>query len=528
MKGYHNIEKIIHNVGIRTTSIFRKNIKKQPNYPSIECLISTLDELKIGNITVKLQAEQLPKIYFPAIAQIQKDEEIVFIILRGIENDEVLIYDTDEGTKTIFLDELVKTWTGIIILLSIDESSIEPNFRKNRNNERIQTFEKGITYLVISLFFLAGLYCCRTLFDKLLWLMYSVGLTVAVLLLFNEFGEESETVQNICSLTSISNQNSTGCKVVTQSKASKIFNWISWSEIGLFYYSGSLLTLIVSFVYPITQLLSVIHLFSIIYFFWSVYYQWRVVKQWCTLCMLIQIISVLIFVIFLLSRTYDRINEITLNDFYSIVIPFSIPMALWFIIKHRWLESIKSLDFEKDLMNWTMNFDLFLAVLQKQPYTEIGRFSNEITIGNFQSSITLTMISNPLCKACAEAHKEVIELADYFVDELHVIIRFMGVNSDGQHVINHFYSFEGPENTLGVVEDWYKTKDLKKWNEKYPNFSQIHEQPETKEMEKWISSLNVEHTPTFFINGKQIIQPYSIYNLKYYIKKLSEEIMIEG
>lgn len=528
MRSYHNIEKIVQNVGIRTTRIFRKNIKKHPNYPSIECLISTLDELKISNITVKLQAQQLSKIYFPAIAQIQKDEEIVFIILRGIENDEVIIYDSDEGTKTILLDELLKTWTGITILLSIDENSIEPSFRKNRNNERIQTFEKYITYLVISLIFLACLYWCQTLFDKLLWLLYSVGLAVSVLLLINEFGEESEIVQNICGSTSISNQNSTGCKVVTQSKASKIFNWISWSEIGLFYYSGSLLTLTVSIVYPMTQFLSVIHIFSIIYFFWSVYYQWKVVKQWCILCVLIQIISVLIFIMFLLSSTYNRINEIALYNIYSLIIPFSIPMALWFIIKHRWIESIKSLNFEKDLMNWTMNFDLFLGALQKQPYIEIGRFSNDITIGNTHSTITLTMISNPLCNACAEAHKEVKELADYFDDELQVIIRFISFNPDSQNVINHFYSFEGAENTLEVVEDWYKTKDFKKWNEKYPNFSQIEAQPDTIEMENWMSSLNIEHTPTFFINGKKIIQPYSIYNLKYYIKKLSEEIMIEG
>jgi hypothetical protein len=178
-------------------------------------------------------------------------------------------------------------------------------------------------------------------------------------------------------------------------------------------------------------------------------------------------------------------------------------------------------------MNWAKNFDFFEALLQKKPYTEIGRFSNEITIGDPEAPIVLTMVSNPFCNPCAEAHKEVKALVEYFSDELQVIIRFVGNNADSKQIINHFYSFEGAEKREEVVEDWYKTKDLKKWNEKYPNFNKIGEQPEIKEIEKWIKAVNVEYTPTFFINGKQLMQPYSIYNLKYYVRNLSEVNMLE-
>ncbi len=71
MSHYKNLEKLLQNIGIKTTSIFRDNIKKQPNYPSMESLISILDELKISNISVKLQAEQLYMIYSSAIYHIQ-------------------------------------------------------------------------------------------------------------------------------------------------------------------------------------------------------------------------------------------------------------------------------------------------------------------------------------------------------------------------------------------------------------------------------------------------------------------------
>ena len=527
MPHYKNLEKLLQNIGIKTTSIFRDNIKKQPNYPSMESLISILDELKISNISVKLQAEQLSKISFPTIAHIEKEEESYFVILQSINNGEVHFYDTDKGMQTLSLAEFIKNWSGKTILLSIDENSVEPNYEKSLKKERIQTFEKGISYLIIGLLFFIGLYLGQSWFDKALWVLYCAGAAVSVLLLFNEFGEQNEIVQKLCGLKSNSIQNSTGCDVVTHSKASKVFEWLSWSEIGLFYFFGSLLILIISFVSPSVQLLSIIHLCPLIYVFWSVYYQWRVVKQWCLLCLLVQGISVLIFITFLLSGIYRQMDGVKLNDFYNLVIAFSLPVGLWFIIKPKWLESKKSLNIEKDLMNWAKNFDLFEALLHKQPYTEIGRFSNEITIGNPEAPIVLTMVSNPFCNPCAEAHKEVKALVEYFSDELQVIIRFVGNNSDSQQIINHFYSFEGAEKMEKVIEDWYKTKDLKKWSEKYPNFNKIGEQPEIKEIKKWIGSVNDEYTPTFFINGKQLMQPYSIYNLKYYIRNLSEVNMLE-
>ena len=119
MPHYKNLEKLLQNIGIKTTSIFRDNIKKQPNYPSMESLISILDELKISNISVKLQAEQLSKISFPTIAHIEKEEESYFVILQSINNGEVHFYDTDKGMQTLSLAEFIKNWSGKTILLSI-------------------------------------------------------------------------------------------------------------------------------------------------------------------------------------------------------------------------------------------------------------------------------------------------------------------------------------------------------------------------------------------------------------------------
>lgn len=521
MPHYKNLEKIVQKAGIKTTSVFRDTINQQPNYPSMECLVNILDELKISNLSVKLQAEQLAKINFPAIAHLQKDEDSYFVFLQSINNEEINFYDTDKGMQTLSIAEFNKTWSGKIILLSIDKNSVEPKYEENLKKERFQTIEKSIVYLIISSLFFVGLYLGQTWYDKTLWVLYGAGAAISVLLLLNEFGENNEVIQKLCGLTSHSVQNSTGCDAVTNSKASKVFGWLSWSEIGLFYFFGSLLLLVTSSVSPSARLLSFIHLGSLVYVFWSVYHQWRVVKQWCLLCLLVQGISVLIFVTFLLSGVYKEINGVQLRDFYTLAITFSLPVGLWFIIKSKWLESKNALTIEKELMSWTKNFDLFETLLQKQPCTKIGHFTKEITIGNPEAPILLTMVSNPFCNPCADAHKEVKALVEYFGDELQVIIRFVGNSSDGEQIINHFYSLEDTNEREKVVEEWYKTKDLKLWAITYPNYKELPQLTATKESKKWLESVNIEFTPTFFINGKKLKQPYNIYNLKYFIRNLA-------
>ena len=521
MPHLHNLEKIIQNIGIKTTSIFRDSIGRQPNYPSMECLVGVLDELKISNISIKLQAEQLHKVTFPAIAHLQVEQDSYFVLLQSIDNEHIIFYDTENGNQKQTIEAFSKTWSGKTILLSIDAQSVEPNYAENLKKEQTQNLEKGIIYAIVGLLFCVGLYFGQSWYDRALWFLYGAGAAISVLLLQNEFGQQNEIIQKLCGFTGNSIQNTTGCDTVTHSKASKIFGWLSWSEVGLFYFLGSLLVLVVSVVLPVVRLLSVIHLCSIIYAAWSVYYQWRVAKQWCVLCLLVQFVSALIFVTFLLSGVYTQISTIKLSDFYTITTAFSIPVGLWFILKSKWIASRNVFNLEKELLSWSKNTELFEAFLQKQPHVEMGHFSNEITIGNPEAPIVLTMVSNPFCNPCADAHKEVKALVEYFSDELQVIIRFVANTADSQHVINHFYSFESATQTENIIDDWYNTKDLQAWLSKYPAYKSVVTQPETSKIAQWIEGANIEFTPTFFVNGRQLKQPYNIYNFKNFVRALA-------
>ncbi len=521
MSHLHNLEKIIQNIGIKTTRTFRDTIKQHASYPSIECLVGVLDELKISNISVKLQAEQLHKANFPAIAHILIEDDSHFVLLQSADNEVVRYFDTEKGNQNLSLTEFSKTWSGKTILLSIDAQSTEPNYEANLKKEQTQNLEKGIIYSVVGLLFCVGLYLGQSWHDKVLWFLYGAGAGISVLLLQNEFGQQNEIIQKLCGFAGKATQNTTGCDAVTRSEASKIFGWLSWSEIGLFYFFGGLLVLVISVVLPVVRLLSVIHLCSIIYAIWSVYYQWRVAKQWCVLCLLVQFVSALIFITFLLSGVYEQTGNIQFSDFYVFTVTFAVPVGLWFMIKSHWFASQSVFNLEKDLMGWSRNTELFEAFLQKQPHVEMGHFSKEITLGNPEASIVLTMVSNPFCNPCADAHKEVKALVEYYGDELKVVIRFVGNSLDSQQVINHFYSFEGATQTENIIDDWYNTKDLKSWTLKYPAYKSVATQPETDKITQWVAGVNIEFTPTFFVNGRLLKQPYDIYNFKNFVRALA-------
>lgn len=75
-----------------------------------------------------------------------------------------------------------------------------------------------------------------------------------------------------------------------------------------------------------------------------------------------------------------------------------------------------------------------------------------------------------------------------------------------------------------ALHDWYKTINYEKWSAKYPIEISQDTESQLLEHREWSNQNQISHTPTFFINGKELVSPYTIQDLKYHVKELGERV----
>lgn len=519
MPHYKNLEELIKNIGIKTNNIFRDTIKKEPSYPSMESLINILDKLKISNISVKLQIEQLSKINFPAIAHIQTEQDSYFVLLKKIDNEYINFYDTNTGNQKQTIKSFVKVWTGTTILLSIDEHSGEPNYEENRKQENSRKWQNSISFIAFSVLFL-GLFRSSTItWQVVLWLLtQTIGFILCVLLLIHQFGKPVGFVQKICHLGK-----KTDCQSIVKSSASKIFSWLSWAELGFMFFFGNLLSALFISVAGVIQLNLLLFPLVFIGSIVSIYYQWQIAKSWCVLCLGVIGSLYLGFIITSDGLNFDFKFQLT------ILLGYILSLALWFLVKPAIIAKQELVEMTTERNSWQQNSEIFIAYLKNKPQVLIEEWQNEISNEHSNTPLTMVMVSNPFCNPCGLAHKELKDWARFF--EIRVLYRFTPNPFEPNHVSNlfikHLYSIQEKDIQEKALSDWYEIKDYELWAKKYPIQMKEEATLYLDKLNTWCESMVIEYTPTFFINGYRLETPYEINHLKYHFHSLIEEFEIQ-
>jgi hypothetical protein len=179
---------------------------------------------------------------------------------------------------------------------------------------------------------------------------------------------------------------------------------------------------------------------------------------------------------------------------------------------------------ERENTNYKRNSELFLAMLDKQKSVDIGELSNEIILGNREGMITLTMVSSPFCKPCAAAHREVTSLLDFYGEELKIVIRLIGKRPEQQQVITHLLNMTESEQLSEALHNWFESRNYEKWSTQYPVYVE-NGNPRKNPAEDWAEKTGIEFTPVFFIDSKQLMPPYTIQDLKYHMRTLTENTL---
>lgn len=270
----------LESLGVHHTPEYSDDRFRNMTFKSLFGFSRLLKEYGIDNeayqIADKLEIDRLDT---PFMAQGNQK----FVIVTSVTPDSVT-YLTETGPVVSTRDNFFRRWNGVVLMAYPDENSIEPDYAAHRRAMIIDAAKKWIliasaAIIALYLFISSGLYADWS--DVALLATNGAGLYVSYLLMLKTLNIKSRSADRACGFIETH-----GCDHVLSSAMSSFMGIFKWSEVGLAYFSISLMTLLVFPEY--TNYLAFLNLFCLPYSFWSVWYQKTRAKAWCTLCLSVQ------------------------------------------------------------------------------------------------------------------------------------------------------------------------------------------------------------------------------------------------
>jgi thiol-disulfide isomerase/thioredoxin len=495
------------------------HLQQHPNYPSLLSITDTLTIYKVEHATYEIENDKLSQLPLPFFTS-YKSNGGNFVVVTNITND-IVTYIENEATINQPIATFINNYNNIVVLAEANEKSSEPNFKHYKKAEfwqQIQLpFFVGLALLLMGVsgfvFQIAGLHF------YLISLLKVAGIVVSCLLLWFEIDKNNKTLQKIC--TGAKNVN---CGAILGSKAAKLFNFISWSEVGFLYFSTTFLLLILVG----QQAIAWVGLFSFLvvpYTIFSIYYQLRVAKQWCLLCLWVQAILLLESAITLYNGFAQ--NSVSINNmpWHLVALAVLLPMC-WFVAKPLFVAKIVLKQYTQVFNRTRYNPLVFYSLLKKQKHIAINSTQGlGITIGNANATNTIVKVCNPYCGPCAKAHEKLEHLLKEFTN-LNIQILFNATLNEWDNrtepvAILLAIQKHNPTQIHKALDDWYLApkKDIAVFKEKYKVTKvQVEEQYEgIQKMYDWCNKNTITFTPTIFLNNYQLPEAYSIESLLHFI-----------
>ncbi len=503
-----------------------------PDYPSILSISDVLkDKYHILNAALKVEHDKLDQIPLPFIALINDGSDKLVSVEQCLADK--IILTNDKGRRESVSKELFKEqWGGTVLIAEKSNKSIETNYKEHKQTEvskrlRLPAFVAlALTGLVTIILINKDLPLNSLIWLSISSLLLIIGTVLCSLLLWYEIDKNNPLLQNIC--TGIVKTN---CDAVLNSKASKFLGLISWSEIGFFYFSGNLLFLLIAASAKSNGLFPIlfwVNILALPYTIFSIVYQWKIAKQWCVLCLAVQSVLILSFSNNLFFKSTSTINfSINLLLLFQLGISFFAPIILWFIAKPVFLKLQDAKRKNRQLLRLKFDKRIFNALLSKQKQLSPYPMGLGITIGPPDAENTIVKVCNPYCGPCAKAHPDIEKIlsenpnikaqiiftatADEVDKRSKPVKHLMAIASKGDMTL-----------TSSALDDWYLAtiKDYDAFALKYPMNGELKMQDQKlKEMHKWCDEIGIEFTPTFFINGRQLPELYTVKDIAYFLSE---------
>jgi len=510
-----------------TNATVDETLQNHPDWPSLLCISDSLKKWNVPNAGGKIEVKDIEQLPTPFLAYTSSVESPLEIVTE-IQEKEVMIYSIkDKKIKSELIENFAKRWSGVYLIAEKTEASGEKEFRINRRNSFIKSLIPISLLLlttVVSLVFLQQQIEVSIIQNTIpiyfQFFILFMGIIVSTLLLLYEIDNNNPLLHKVC--TGIAKGN---CDAILSSKQSKLFSWLSWSEVGFFFYSGALSTLL--FTDSIKQSLFIIGSLSVLslpYTLFSIYYQARVAKQWCVLCLTIQILIVLGGINTLLNDFLTNIGYLELFGVIKSIVLYLILALLWYTIKPYLKKLQEAKTTKREYSRIKFNPEIFETLLKVQKQITISTNGIGIDFGNPNATNILVKVCNPYCSPCSKAHPKIEKLLDV-IPNLKVKIIFTIPNepeNEAYKPVAHLLKIASQnENAIRqALDDWYliDEKNYDVFAMKYPLNESLEKQGvKVNAMYDWCEKMNISFTPTIFINGQQMPEVYNIDDLQYFL-----------
>lgn len=501
-----------------------------PNYPSFLAVSDVMKDYGVENISIYLKdAKELMGISQLFIAQIVggNKSEKMFALVYSVSETKVSWYNPEKHKQEeVAFDEFVGRFTGYIQVFQKGETCGESEYKANRLVEQQQyikecfyTYSIPIFTVVVGMISMIKNGIIISVFPILYTFLVLVGAAVGIMLLIYEIEQNNPTLRKVCSIGK-----KTSCSVILNSQGAKIFG-IHWSVIGVSYFLGGLLSLLVTGMsHDILIIGAWLSMLSLFYTVFSIYYQGFVIKQWCTLCLIVQGLLVLQFLTALIGGFFANIANLNIEAviLYAVMITFSFLLANCLMFG---LQKNKSSNYYfKTFQRLKHNTSVFEALLTKQK--QISELSPElgITLGNPQGEWHIVKVCNPYCTPCAMVHPildGILESSSKI--KLQIIFTVSADNFDERNnPIKLFLALqESHQDVRKALVDWFKLE-----NKNYNEFARQYSVSDTllnaqtnkiEMMRGWCIKTKIWYTPTIFINNYQLPDIYTVTDLRYFL-----------
>jgi len=488
-------------------------LMEHPDFPSLLAVSDCLNVWKIPHEIYKMDVEEnkLEDLSFPFIAHFDKHGE-QFVLISGIYDDRIRC-SNEQGTYFISRSEFLDKWDGILLYAEKDLQSGESNYKRTLLTSWLQKARVPFLLLVLmGCIFNIINYISLNWTDIALLGIKFAGILVSSLLLIYSVNANNPFIQNLCSLGKRNN-----CNAILKSSAAKISGSLSWSEIGMFYFSGTFICLLLT---PGSiAILSWLSMGCLPYTIYSIGYQLKV-KNWCVLCCTVQLLLWMEASVFI-YRSNFQIEFIHL-DFGTIILCLLSPIAIWAVIKPFIVKAEQIEPLKLQLKKFKYNSEVFNQLLTAQSHYSVSDDLMPITLGNPNAQTTITMVSNPYCEPCASTHKTLEDWLS-FRDDIQLKIIFATANHDeddrtkvAKHAIA--LSLLSDKNIVkDALSKWYSqnVKKYEHWAKEYPVDVDDYMDALMKRQKDWCEKTEVDFTPTILINGYKLVDPYNLDDIKY-------------
>lgn len=500
-------------VPVSKTTI-RQTLENHPDFPSLLSLSETLDEWQVDNAAIQLgHVEQLRELPTPFVAY-HTEQKGYYILVQAITNGEVSYMEpVTRQYHTETLEEFSKHWSGVVLLAEKTGQSGEADYAISRQREIIENLRWPL--ILTGTLFLVGL-GLQTISESLTssgWLWFltkSVGLGLSLLLIQKELGYSNDLTDRLCSVTG-----KAGCDVVLNAPAATLGGMLSWSDVGLVYFSGSLLMSLLAGFQPILwSLVGALAILALPYTVFSLYYQGVIARQWCTLCLGVQAVLLTEGIL----AVWQGVRFPTTAQPYGWALAaLLLPAICWLALKPVLQIAIETGSLRQKLARFKNNPDLFAALLQQQAAAPSWLPDSVITLGNPDAKHVITVVTNPYCGPCAAMH-EALETLLARRTSLKANVIFTACDGPGSRstqVLRHLLAL--PETDTEALTDWYKQpiKDYAAWVSRWPTETETVPIDVLKQHCDWCQQARISATPTVFVDGYILPDLYRLDDLKW-------------